>query len=274
MAVWAAIPSGSGKPLQHPTTTPRGITEWDWWRIIRSVLPFAAAFGAILVVETVAIAKIDLWLPVESFRAAARDSLYVSAVGLWLRLCVIGAAVSFVLKSQGRDPGAGFLRFWCIVSLGLALSLLLVDIWTHRLQFGDTATGGESQRWLWLATLYARVVLYYVAVRLLLSATCAAKGSGNRLVAAWTATTTLQSLAWFLALLAIKLFVDRVIVDMVSFVPVVAPFWFIPNELSPMRYFVGHGIEIFVQSCGVFFYVAFWIAADRRICAPVPDTRA
>lgn len=256
--------------MDHQTRTRTGTGEWDWWRIALSVLPFAAAFGAILTAETVAIAKIDLWLAVDSFQAAARNSLYVSAVGLWLRLSVIGAATYFALKTQGRDPGAGYLGYWCVVSLGLALVLLLVDIWTYRLQFGDTATA-DTQRWLWLATLYARVVAYYLAVRMLLGASRVAADRGNRFVKAWTATTALQSLGWFLILLTIKLFVDGVIVDLISFAPMISPFWFIPDELSPTRYFVGHGIEIVAQSCGVFLYVAFWLVADRRICAAGPD---
>jgi len=91
--------------LPYPTKTPSS-TEWDWWRIARLALPFAVAFGAVLLVETVLVAKIDLWLPVDSFQAGARYSIYVSAVSLWLRLCIIGAGAFFSLKSLGRNPGS------------------------------------------------------------------------------------------------------------------------------------------------------------------------
>lgn len=259
--------------MPYSTETLSG-AEWDWWRIARSTLPFAVAFGTILLVETILVAKIDLWLPVDSFQTAARYSVYVSAAGLWIRLCIIGAGISFSLKSLGRSPGNQFLPFWIRVCLGLALLLMAVDFWSYRLQFFGSEGSSESTRWYWLATLYVRVALYYVATRLLLGASCMVAHRENRLAAAWTATTTVQSIAWFLALLVIKLFVDDVIVDLVSFMPVISPFWFIPDELSPMRYFFGHGIDIFAQSCGVFFYVAFWIAADRWICAPVPESHA
>jgi hypothetical protein len=246
----------------------------NWRRLACVILPFSIAFGAVLVVENVAIAKIDRWLPVESFQTAARYSVYVSAAALWLRLCVVGVGVSFAFKALHRNggagPAAGFPRFWFIVCLGLALSLMAIDLWAYSIQFGDASTSETTARWSWLATLYARIAVYYLAVRLLLGASCARRVGTNRAAAAWNATTTLQSFGWFLALLVLKLVVDGVIVDLVSFAPVVSPFWFVSDEISPVRYFFGHGIKIFAESCGVFLYVAFWIAADHRICAREP----
>jgi hypothetical protein len=257
--------------LLYPTKT-LSSTEWDWWRIARWALPFAVAFGAVVRGESVLVAKSGIWLPGDCFQVGEGYTSEVSAVGLWLRLCVIGAGAFFSLKSLGRSPGDQFLLFWILVCLGLALSLMAVDFWSYQLQFVGSGGSSESTRWSWLATLYVRVALYYIATRLLLGASCVGRNRGSRLAAAWTATTTMQSMVWFLALLIIKLFVDGVLVNLISFAPVIAPFWFIPDELSPMRYFAGYGIDILAQSCGVFFYIAFWIAADRRFRAPVPES--
>ena len=250
------------------STTLSRITDWEWRRAVVLTVPFAIGFGAILLAESIAIARIDRWLPIDSFEAAAKYSLYVSAVALWLRLCLVGGAVYVVLKSRGSRLRPGFLWYWGMVGFALALALLAVDLWGHQIQFGEIASDGVTQRWLWLATLYVRIICYYIAVRLVLGATCL--GDEDRrgsLKATWIATTTRQSLVWFLALLAVKLFIDGVIVDFVSYAPVISPFWFIPDELSPMRYFVGHGIDIITQSCGVFLYVAFWIVADHWLRA-------
>lgn len=269
-ALWQAtvLKVATGEPVPE-TMTLRRIADWDWRRTVRLSVPFAVGFGAILLAENVAIARINRWLPVDSFEAAAKYSLNVSAAALWLRLWLIGGAVYLVLKGHGRPLRPGFLRFWGTVGLGLALALLAVDLWLHQIQFGEIASDAITQRWLWLATLYVRIICYYIAVRMVLGAFClGAEERRASFTAAWTAITTLQSLIWFLSLLAVKLFVDGVIVDFVSYAPVISPFWFIPDELSPTRYFVSHGIDIVTQSCGVFLYVAFWIVADRVLCVP------
>ncbi len=249
----------------------KSILTRDWRRIARLIAPFAIAFGAVLTLENIAIARIDQWLPIDSFQTAAQYSLYVSAVALWLRLCLIGAGVFYVLRSLGDGPTVSFFRQWCVVGLFLTLSLLAIDYWSYRLQFGDSAGNEVAVRTQWLATLYARMIVFYAAARFALGIACATRLQTG-LFSAWSATSTMQSFGWFVVLLLIKLFIDSVIVEFISFIPVVAPFWFLPNELSPMRYFVGQGVEIVAQSCGVFLYVAFWVLAARRSNSPTtPD---
>ena len=245
----------------------QSILSRDWWRIARLTLPFTIAFGAVLTLEIIAIARIDQWLPIDSFQTAARYSMYVSAIALWLRLCIIGAGVFYVLRSLGDGPTVSFFRQWCVVGLFLALSLLAVDYWSYRLQFGDGAGNEVAVRTQWLATLYARLIVFYAAARLALGIVRTIRQQTG-LLSAWSATSTMQSFGWFVVLLLIKLFIDSVIVEFISFIPVVAPFWFLPNELSPMRYFVGQGVEIVAQSCGVFLYVAFCVVAARRSGSP------
>jgi len=254
------------------------VRSQDWRRVLRVILPFSIAYAGLLLVENISVAKIDLWLPIDSYETATEYSLYVSTAALWLRLCVVGSGVFYALRVFGHDergPLRGsFLRFWCVVSLAFALSLLVIDLWSHEIHFVSESSSDESVRWLWLATLYARIALFYIATRFLLGASKVGRNAPIGWMAAWTATTTLQSVGFFLTLLVIKLVVDDVFVTLLSFVPVISPFWFVPNELSPMRYFVGQGVQILAQSCGVFLYVAFWIAADRWICPPHQDSLA
>lgn len=258
--------------MHRPSDKPSGacvLLKQRWQQVLRAILPFSIAFGALLLVENIAVARIDRWLPIETFEAAAQYSLYVSAVALWFRLCIVGAGIAYVLKSINSDispsPPRGFLGFWCAVCLVLVLSLLALDYWIFVIQFGDPPWGDVSMRWFWLATLYIRILLYFVAVRLLLGALHVASNPITDAAAAWSATTAVQSIGWFFALLVLKLFVDSVVVNLISFAPVISPFWFVPNELSPMRHVIGQGIDIAAQSCGVFLYVAFWIVAYHRI---------
>ena len=62
--------------------------------------------------------------------------------------------------------------------------------------------------------------------------------------------------------------IENVLVTMLSYVPLIAPFWFVPDELSESRYFVGQGVRVAAESIGILLYVAFWIALDRRLTAP------
>ena len=74
-----------------------------------------------------------------------------------------------------------------------------------------------------------------------------------------------ESAALYLLLLILKLIVESAFVTVVSYLPFVAPFWFIPDELSRVRYFVGQGTRIVAESLGVLFYIAFFIASTRLI---------
>lgn len=237
----------------------------DWRRILLRTLPCILLYAGLLVLENFAIARMDRWLPVDTMQTATNYSAMISSVSLWLRLCVVGMAVHRLLAPESdAEPalsGSRFLGFWCGVSLMLAASLLAVDLWRGGLQFRDPPLADDTLRWFWLASVYGQVILYYVGARVLFGAPGVGRGTGT---SAWTATTTLRSLGLFLILLILNLTIGTVLVTVVSYIPVIAPFWFIPNELSEIRYFVGQGTRIFAESLGVPLYAVVWLALDRQ----------
>ncbi len=239
----------------------------DWRRIALRSLPYILIYAGLLVLENAAIARMDRWLPVDTMATATSYSAMISSASLWLQLSVIGMAVRRLLAfDEDRTAslsGQRFLIFWCVVSLILAAALLTVDLWRGGLQFRDPPLGGDALRWSWLASVYVQVVFYYLGARLLFGAADVGRGTATW-TSAWSATTTLQSLGFFLLLLILNLTVENVLVTVISYVPVIAPFWFIPNELSEMRYFVSQGTRIAAESLGVPLYAAFWLALDRR----------
>ena len=258
--------------MEHRTGALAGIVTKltrDWRRLFRLILPFSVAYAGLLLIETIAVSRIDTWLSVDSFESATRYALIVSALALFGRLCIIGFGFVYASKALGNDGHAAlrpaFAGVWCVVCFALASALLLVELWSHTLHFGNQAWSETAIRWFFLAMLYLRMAFYYVAIRILAGAICA--GSGG-LIAAWSALTTRQSIGLFVTLLLLKLFVDDLLVSLLSFLPFVSPFWFVPDELSPMRHMVGQGIQIVAQSCGVFLYVAFWIVAVRHLGMP------
>lgn len=248
----------------------------EWRRIFRIVLPLSLLYAGLLVAESYAIARIDWWLPVESFEDAVRYSSLVALAAQWLRLLIIGLGIFLAFNSRRRDAGIAlptrFLRLWSIVGLLLALSLTAVDVSLQEIQFNELVIDNALMRWIWLASVYARILFFYIAARLLLGAFCFARERQARWRAAWSATSLLQSIALVFGLLVLNQIIETVFVNVVSYVPVVSPFWFIPSELSPMRDLVGMGARIIAQSCGLFFYVAFAIAAERLISKRAPES--
>ena len=208
----------------------------------------------------------DWWIAVDTMEVATRASLIISAVATWLRLCVIGAAVWRVLVLLAEDaavPAVGrFFLFWATVSLALAVALLAVDLWLNALRFTEGEIGGERVRTLWLASIYAQVFAFFLAARLLFGA--AAFGRGSSLGAAWGVTGFWRSLWLFTVLLLFKLVIENALVTLLSYIPIIAPFWFIPDELSESRFFVGQGTHIAAETLGVLVYVAFLVAVDRQ----------
>jgi hypothetical protein len=240
------------------------------WRLIfRIVLPLSLVYAGLLVAESYAIARIDWWLPITSFEDAVRYSSLLGLAAQWLRLIIIGLGIFLAFNSLRRDAGVAlptkFLILWSIVGLLLALSLTAVDAILQEIQFNELVVDNAVMRWIWLASVYARIVFFYIAARLMLGALCFARDPHARWRAAWNATSLLQSIALVFGLLVLNQIIETVFVNVVSYLPVVSPFWFIPSELSPMRDLVGMGARIIAQSCGVFFYVAFAIAAQRLI---------
>jgi hypothetical protein len=241
----------------------------DFPRLFGRLFPFLLAYAALLMLERAAIAKMDWWMEVDTMTVATRTSLFVSALATWLRLCVIGAAVWRALglfAADGAVPvSRRFLVLWGVVSALLAAAVLVADLWLNSLRFAEGEIGGEAVRTMWLGVIYAQLIAFWLAARLYFGA--GVFGRGGTLGAAWGAVGFWRSIALFVVLVGLKLAIETVLVSLISYLPVVAPFWFIPNELAESRFFVGQGAQIAAESLGVMAYVAFFVAVDRDVAA-------
>jgi hypothetical protein len=238
----------------------------NWWRSLVHLAPVVVAYAAVLALEGVAISWIDRWLPVSTFEGATWFALFVTAAATWLRLCLIGLGVYMIVQREAKTPLAGwsFFTVWTVGSAAVVLAMLVPDLGQHRLQYGGGSYSGETVRSILLLFIYAKLLLVYPGVRLLLGAVGHGGSPGiPKLLAAWNATSLMQSMWLFSLLIVLKLTIENVFVSLLSYIPFVAPFWFVPDELSRMRYFVGQGTRIAAESIGVLFYVAFFVAARR-----------
>lgn len=236
-----------------------------WRRLVLFLFPVVIAYGLLLALEGVAISWIDRWLPISTFESATRAALFVTAVLTFIRLCIIGLGVWLVLIlcRQEHRQMARFALAWMVGSALVAAALLAVDLWQHMLQYGGGTYSGQTVRSILLLTIYAKVVLCYPAARLLFGTI--RLGAKQNWFMSWRSVSFAESAALYLLLLILKLIVESAFVTVVSYLPFVAPFWFIPDELSRMRYFVSQGTRIVSESLGVLAYIAFFIASARLI---------
>lgn len=239
----------------------------DVFRLFWRLLPFLLVYAALLIAERFVIAKMDWFIAVDTMEVATYGSVIISSIATWLRLCVIGAAILrtlAILRDEEDTPVSGrFLVLWAVVAMLLAAVLLGVDLWLNSLRFREGEIGGAAVRGMWLGSIYVQLLAFYLAVRWFFGA--GAFGRGASLGAAWGATGFWRGVWLFVVLVGLKLGVENVLVTMISYVPVVAPFWFVPNELSESRFFIGQGARITAESLGVLLYVAFFVAVDREV---------
>lgn len=243
--------------------------DWNgsgWRRLILSLSPIVVAYAALLVLEGVAISWIDRWLPVSSFESATWAALFVTAGLTWCRLCLIGGGIWLVLhRNEVRRSFTDFAVIWIMASMFVAGAILAIDLTQHNLQYGGASYSGETVRSILLTLVYIKILLVYPGVRLLFGALKADEGGkgGRRFLTTWRAVSLVESLKLFCLLLLLKLTVESVVVTAISYLPFVAPFWFIPGELSRLRYFVGQGTRIVSETVGLLIYVAFFVVAVR-----------
>ena len=231
--------------------------------------PLMLLHAGLMAADAVAVAKMDRFLPVETMQQATGWSVILSAVAAWGRLCLIGAGVWLVLRRIDGETGAPafrrFMLFWCAVALAFALANGGLELWRNGLRFRDWQDGGETMRALWLAGIYGQIALFWLACRLWAGAAAFARGEAAGPLGAWSRSSFALSLWICLLALLLKLAVETVLVTATSYLPVIAPFWFVPNELSESRYFVGQGTRIAVESAALVLYAAFWAAVDRSL---------
>ena len=234
------------------------------------------AYSALLVLESVAITRIDRWLPVSSFVSATWYALFVTAILTWLRLCLIGLGVQRLMISDCSSYQDGPIRFailWGIGSAIVAGAILSTDLLQHRLQYGAQSYSGETVRIFLLLFIYMKILLVYLGVRWLLVAAMPIPSTDG--AAGWISIPFAESIKLYFFLLLLKLTVENVFVSVLSYLPFVAPFWFIPDELSRLRYFVGQGIRIAAESLGALVYIAFFatIVRERILGAVNADSK-
>ncbi len=222
------------------------------------------AYSAFLALEGFAITRIDRWLPVSSFVSATWYALFVTAVLTWLRLCLIGLGVRLLMISDCSTSRNGLVPFAILWGMGSAIvagAILSADLLQHRLQYGAESYSDETVRVYLLLFVYMKILLVYLGVRWLLVAAMPLPPSGG--AKGWTSIPFAESIKLYIFLLLLKLTVENVLVAALSYLPFVAPFWFIPDELSRLRYFVGQGTRIAAESIGAVFYIIFFAVFVR-----------
>ncbi|MFT7573659.1 MAG: hypothetical protein ACI9XZ_000021 [Alphaproteobacteria bacterium] len=238
----------------------------NWRQSLFLLVPICVAYGALLALEGVAISWIDRWLPVSTFEAATWSVLFVTAAATWLRFCLVGLGVYLIIRRAAPTDRIGwqFGTAWAIGSAAVVLAVLALELSQHRMQYGGHSFSGEAVRYILLLFIYAKILLVYPGIRLLLGAASVVDdGSSQGLLSAWNATSFVESARLLFLLIVLKLVIENVFVNVLSFMPFVAPFWFVADELSRVRFFVGQGTRIVAESLGVMFYVAFFVALGQ-----------
>ena len=238
-----------------------------WRQMALILIGLCVLYGGLSVLEQVSITYMDWWIPLTSMEEAEWYSIAISQGAELVRIILVGIAVYLIAKvavpaSQLSAPR--FLGFWSLVALLLALVLLGLDTVGYNLQFGGVAMDGETFRTYFLLLMYAKVVIYYLSLRLLLGAGAFAGSRRAGFGSAWTATSTIQSLVSFAVFVAIKLSIDGIMIPVVSYLPFVSPFWFIPDEMAPHRYLLGQGTRIVSEAIALALYALAWLAFVGR----------
>lgn len=229
-------------------------------------LPLVACtvlYGGSLGLEEFAITRMDVFLTIQSMEQAEVTAIVFNRLFEFIRLSLIGIAVWLALRSlpaEGvvRVAAPPFLGLWITAALVASVLIFGSSFAGYSAQFSDLVTNSEVFRALHLILIYVNVLIYYVFVRTVLGA-AAGGPSPFGLKSAWLATSTAKSLLILLAVIAIKLAMESVAVSMLGFAPFVAPFWFIPDDSVPYRYFVGQGTRIVAESLAVPVLALLWI---------------
>lgn len=160
--------------------------------------------------------------------------------------------------------------YWigCAVVLGVAL--LGLDTIGYLLQFGTIPMDGEAFRTAFLLLIYAKILAYYIGLRWLFGAGRFASAERKGLSAAWRVTTLGRSVLIVTGYLALWLAVEGVIIPILSYAPVIAPFWFIPDETAPYRFLVGQGTRILAEALAMMLYVLVWVMTFGGTIVPTP----
>ena len=245
-----------------------------------TLISLAITSGGLNILEQLSIAYMDRWLPVTSMEQAEWYSIAISTFAESLRISLVGIAIYFVarplavLEVRPLPPGR-FLGYWigCAVVLGVAL--LGLDTIGYLLQLGTIQMDGEAFRAAFLLLIYAKILAYYFGLRWLFGAGRFASAERKGLLAAWKATTLTRSLLVAAGYLALWLAVEGVILPILSYAPIIAPFWFIPDQTTPHQFLVGQGTRILAEALAMILYVLVWVITFGETIVPATsDTGA
>lgn len=244
--------------------------------IALGLLVLAALHAGFTVLEQVSIIRMDAWIPLQSMEEAEWYTLIISAAAQAIRIALVGGAVWIIARPLARAASTRvsairFFGFWLAVSMAIGLVTLALDGVGYWLQFSGMAMDGTTFRWSFLGLIYAKLLASAVLVSLLFGAGAfAAAPTVSRPAAGLGA----RLLAFFLFLL-VWLSIDGVLVPLVSYLPFVSPFWFVPNEDEPSRFFVGQGSRLAAEATAFVLYALLWIRLfGRSLVGPPPAVGA
>lgn len=236
--------------------------------IALALLVLAALHVGFTILEQVSIIRMDAWIPLQSMEEAEWYTLIISSAAQAIRIGLVGCAVWFVARPLRRAASAAvsarrFLGFWFAVSLAIGAATLALDGVGYWLQFSGMAMDGTTFRWSFLGLIYAKLFAYAVLVSLLFSA-----GTFAAPTLARPAAGLRGLLLGFFLFLLVWLSIDGVLVPLVSYLPFVSPFWFVPNEDEPSRFFVGQGSRLAAEAIAFVLYALLWIRLFGRSLLP------
>ena len=233
----------------------------------------AALHAALTVIEQISIVYMDAWIPLRSMEEAEWYTLVIGATAQAIRIGLVGVAVMIIARplartASARYSAARFMGFWVVVSLSIGAVTLALDGVGYGLQFSGMSMDGMTFRSAFLGLIYAKLIAYFVLVSILFGAGTFATSSTG-----WLATTGLRArIVGFFLFLLVWLSIDGVLVPLVSYLPFVSPFWFIPSEDEPSRFFVGQGSRLTGEAVAFVLYALLWVRLfGRSLIRPSTD---
>lgn len=225
----------------------------------------AALHTALSVLEQISIVYMDAWIPLQSMEEAEWYTLVIGASAQAARIALVGIAIVVIAGPLARAAStrfstARFIGFWLAVSLLIFAATLALDGVGYWLQFSGIAMDGTTFRWAFLGLIYAKLIAFLVLVPILFGAGAFATASTGPLAALGLQVRV----AGFFLFLLVWLSIDGVLIPLVSYLPVVSPFWFIPNQDEPSRFLVGQGSRLAAEAIAFVLYALLWVRLFGR----------
>ena len=229
------------------------------------LLLLASLHTALSVLEQISVIYMDAWIPLQSMEEAEWYTLVIGATAQAIRIGLVGVAVLVIARPLARTASAKFsaarfMGFWVVISVSIGAVTLALDGVGYWLQFSGMSMDGATFRSAFLGLIYAKLIASFVLVSVLFGAGAFATASTGRLAA----TGVPARIVGFFLFLLVWLSIDGVLVPLVSYLPFVSPFWFIPNEDEPSRFLVGQGSRLAGEAVAFVLYALLWVRLFGR----------